>query len=126
MSLIKRWGYLPAVIGIIVLAFTLISLFDILIAVFYSRFYSTAAFIVIFGVGGIFAGIYCYSISIALAPVKNGFTRWSVIILMIITGLAFFFPLATLEGGEYEAAFKSFGVTLALSTLLFMKGKVEL
>lgn len=126
MHLIKKWGYLPAAIGIVVLAFTLISLFDILIAVFYSRFYSTAAFIVIFGVGGIFAGIYCYSISVSLAPVKNEFTRWSVIILIIITGLAFFFPLASLEGGEYEAAFRSFGVTVALSTLLFTKGKVEL
>ena len=125
MRHIKRWGYLPAGLFIIILFFTGTSIFDIVINAVYPRFYSTAAFIVIFGVGGIFAGVFCYTKSIDWSPVKNEVTRWSVIILMILTGLAFFFPLAALEGGEYEAAFRSYGFTLAITSLLFVKGKVE-
>jgi hypothetical protein len=60
-----------------------------------------------------------------MAPVKNEATRWSILLLLIASGIAFFFPLANMEGGEYEAAFRSFGLTLSLSSLLFVKGKVE-
>jgi hypothetical protein len=114
-----------ACLGIIILFFIAVSLLDILIAVIYPRFYSNAAFVVTFGVGGVFAAAFGYTASIPLAPVKNEFARWSLIILMIVTGLLFFFFLAKLEGGEYEAAFKAFGATLAPASLLFMKGKVE-
>jgi hypothetical protein len=38
-------------------------------------------------------------------------------------GLLFFFLLAKMEGGEYEPAFKAFGAMMALSSLLFVKGK---
>lgn len=126
MNFITRWIYLPACIGIILLQFIAASLLDIVLDALYLRFYSTAAFIVIFGVAGIFAAVLCYSKAVGMATVKNEFTRWSVIILMIITGLFFFFLLAPLEGGEYEAAFKSYGVTLALSSLLFIKGNMGL
>jgi hypothetical protein len=106
--------------------FVVTSLFDIVIAVFSARFYSTAAFVVTFGVGGVFAGIFCYSRAVGYAAVKNEFTRWSVIILIWVTAALFIYPLSVLEGGEYQAAFISYGVTLALTTLLFMKGKIEL
>jgi hypothetical protein len=66
-----------------------------------------------------------YTYAIAQALVKNEFTRWSLIILLIITGLLFFLLLAKIEGGEYEAAFKAYGATMALSSLLFVKGKVD-
>ncbi|MBK7434593.1 MAG: hypothetical protein IPI66_12325 [Chitinophagaceae bacterium] len=125
MNFIKKWIYLPLGLGIILLTFVIASLFDIVIAVMNPRFYSTAAFITVFGVAGIFAAVFCYVKAIERATVKNEFARWSIIILMVITGLLFFFPLAALEGGEYEAAFKSFGVTLALASFIFVKGKVD-
>ena len=39
------------------------------------------------------------------------------------TGIIFFTLLAKLEGGEYRAAFQSYGVTLALSSFIFVKEK---
>lgn len=126
MKLIKRWIYIPVAVCIIIILFITASLLDIILAALHPRFYSSAAFIVIFGVAGVFAGIFCYAGSIALCPVKNEFSRWSIMVLMILTGLVFFFWLSVIEGGEYAPAFKSFGVTLAMSSLLFVKGKVEL
>jgi hypothetical protein len=120
-----RWKYLFACMGIILLAFIAVSILDVVIAVLNARFYSNAAFIVTFGVGGVFAAVLGYSISVEAAPVKNELTRWSLIVLMIVCGLLFFFLFSELEGGEYRAPFKAFGVTLALTTFLFMKGKVE-
>lgn len=112
-------------IVVILLTFVIVSLFDIVLAVLYARFYSNAAFIVTFGVGGVFAAVLGYMYGIEQANVKNELARWGLIILIIVTGFLFFFPLAKLEGGEYEAAFKAFGATLALTALLFTKGKVE-
>jgi hypothetical protein len=113
-------------LGIIILMFVVTSILDIVIAVFYARFYSTAAFVVTFGVGGVFAGIFSYARAVGYAAVKNEFTRWSIIILIWVTAALFIYPLSVLEGGEYQAAFISYGVTLALTTLLFIKGKIEL
>lgn len=126
MNLSNRLLSLTIGLGIIILLFTITSLFDIVIAVFYSRFYSTAAFVVTFGVGGVFAGIFSYSRAVGYASVKNEFTRWSVIIFIWIIALLFIFLLSTLEGGEYKTAFISYGITMALTTLLFVKGKLEL
>ena len=116
--------YLPACAAIIMLFFIFTSLADIMLVMFYQRFYSTAAFIVVFGVGGIFAAFFSYTKAIDFAGIKNEFTRWSTIILIWIIALLFIFLFAVLEGGEYKAAFISFGITLALTTLLFMKGEV--
>ncbi len=120
----RSWSLLTC-LGVILLTFVIVSLLDIVIAVFYARFYSVAAFIVTFGVGGVFAAVLGYMYAIPLAPVKNEMARWSLILLMMVTGVLFFFLLAKLEGGEYEAAFKAFGATLALSSFLFVKEKVE-
>ncbi len=124
MNIIKRWIYLPACAGIIVFMFILTSLLDVVLAVFSQRFYSTAAFIVMFGVGGVFAAMFSYTKAVDFAGLKNEFTRWSSIILIWIMALLFIFLFSVLEGGEYAAAFISFGITLALTTLLFMKGEV--
>jgi hypothetical protein len=126
MNLIKRWMYLPVCICIIFLFFIIISLFDILLAVFYSRFYSTAAFVVTFGVGGVFAAFFGYAKAAAMAGVKSRFTRWTILILIWITALLFIFLLSALEGGEYKAAFIAYGITLALTSLLFVKGDLEI
>jgi hypothetical protein len=122
------WGYvkmLVSCLAVTVIVFTVVSLFDILIAVFYARFYSNAAFIVSFGVGGVFGAVLAYFTSIKFAPVKNEQARWFLIITLILTGLLSFFILGKMEGGEYEAAFKAYGATMALGSLLFVKGKVE-
>ena len=98
----KVWGNSKAVlicIATILLTFVIVSLFDIVIAVIYSRFYSDAAFIVTFGVGGIFAGVLGYMNGIA-ATTKTEAGRWILILLLIVAGVIFFFPLAAIEGGS--------------------------
>jgi hypothetical protein len=102
-----------------------VSLLDILLVSFYPRFYSSTAFIVLFGVGGIFAAVFGYMYGIEYAAEKNEPARWSLIIFIAITGLLFFFILSKIEGGEYEPAFKGFGATLSLGSLLFVRGKVD-
>lgn len=124
MNFMNRLKYLSIGLGVILALFIAASLLDIILASVYARFYSTAAFIVIFGVGGVFAGVFCYTIALGMAIVKNENTRWSIIIMMIATGIAFFFFLSVAEGGEYEAALRSFGATLSLTSLLFIKGKL--
>ena len=125
MNLWLKSKYLFACTGIILLLFVSASLLDILLVFAYPRFYSNALFIVCFGVAGIFAAFLGYLQGIDLARSKNQFARWSLIILMISIGVLLFFPVSELEGGEYKAAFKAFGLTLALSTGLFMKGDID-
>ena len=124
----KLWKQLKPVLvcaGIILVMLLITSLFDILLVFFFPRFYSPAAFIVTFGVGGIFAAVFAYVYAIKLAPQKNERARWSLIITIVSTGLLFFFLVAKIEGGEYAPAFKSFGITATLSAFLFAKGKVD-
>lgn len=59
--------------GVLVIA----SLFDIVVAALNPRFYSNAAFIVIFGVAGIFAGVISYMQDIEKANPKNETARWT-------------------------------------------------
>jgi len=126
MNFMKRWVYLAAGLGMIILLFIATSLFDIVLSVFYARFYTTAAFVVTFGVGGVFGTVCCYMQAIKFAPVKNEFTRWTVIIVIWVASALFIFPLSVLEGGEYQAAFIAYGIAMALSTLLFIKGRIEI
>lgn len=102
--------------------FVITSLLDVLLVFFFPRFYSNASFIVIFAVGGIFAGVMGYMNGMEASISKNETARRGFISLLILAGLLFFFLLAKMEGGEYEAPFKAFGATLALSSLLFVKG----
>jgi hypothetical protein len=120
---LKQLKSILAAIITIFLVFVITSLFDVVLVFFFPRFYSNAAFIVTFAVGGIFAGVIVYMNGMESAIKKNETSRWGFISLLIITGLLFFFLLAKMEGGEYEPAFKAFGATMALSSLLFVKGK---
>jgi hypothetical protein len=124
MHLKNRFISLLLALGIIMLMFTIIRLLDIVISVFYARFYSNAAFVVTFGVGGVFACVFSFLKAVEYAVHKNEFTRWSVIILIWVTAALFIYPLSVLEGGEYQAAFISYGITLAFTTLLFINGKI--
>ena len=125
MNLLNKGKGLLLCASAILVVFVAVSFLDIIIAVMYARFYSNAAFIVTFGVGGIFAAVLGYMHGISAMDVKDELARWSLIIFMLIIGLLFFFPLARLEGGEYEAAFKGFGATLGMAGFLFAKGKIE-
>jgi len=125
MNFFNRWKYILAAIGVIITVLIAFSLLDIFIAFFYLRFYTHLSFIVSFGVGGIFAGVFGYVYAIQLAPEKNEFARWSLISTILFMGLLFFFFISRMEGGEYEPAFKAFGATLTLAGFLFIKGKVE-
>ncbi len=125
MRLLQQWKSLLAAIVTIVALFIAASIMDMILSSLFGRFYSTAAFIVTFGVAGIFAATLAYSYGIKLSPEKNEWARWSLIITNITIGLLSFFFVSVTEGGEYEAAFKSFGVTLALANLFFIKSKLD-
>src|SRR5688500_17959262 len=101
MNFFKQLRPLLALVCVVIITLIAVSLLDILIAVFYSRFYTNAAFIVTFGVAGVFAAAYGYTLGIQFAPEKNELARWSLISYMIIIGLFFFFFLSRIEGGEY-------------------------
>lgn len=108
----------------IILTFVAASVLDIVIAVISARFYTSLTFIVLFGVAGIFAAALGYMTSISYVRQKNETARWTLILFILGSGLLFFFWLSRIEGGEYEAAFKSYGATMALASLLFSRGKV--
>jgi hypothetical protein len=118
------WTALMA-IAIILLMFVIVSILDIILAVLNTRFYSTAAFVVIFGMGGVFACVFAYMKAIEMAKQKNELSRWCIISTIILTGILFFFLLAKIEGGEYKAAFKAYGLMVTLTTIIFMRGKID-
>ena len=103
--------------------FIAFSLLDIVIASINLRFYTELAFVVTFGVGGVFAAFYGYFMGMEQAEEKHENARAVLILTLIGLGLIFFFVLSQLEGGEYEIAFKAFGATMALGSLLFVSGK---
>lgn len=123
MNILRMWKHMLVAMAIIVIAFIAASLIDIILAAIHRRFYSMAAFIVIFGVAGIFAGVISYTTAMEKSVTNDKSAKWSLLSLLILTGLCFFFVLAKIEGGEYEIAFKSFGVTLAASSFLFINEK---
>ncbi len=125
MNLLRYGKALLVCAGAIVLMFGIVSLVDFGLAALYPPFYSRTALIVTFGIGGLFAAVFGYIYGIREAPPKKGTACWVLIIFLGLTGLLFFLVLAKLEGGEYEAAFKGFGATLALASFLFVKGEVE-
>jgi hypothetical protein len=110
---------LIALAGIFVVLL-LTSLVDILLSFLYLRFYSRVLFAMLFGVGGVFAAILAYGWAFELAKPADEHTllvRRSLFITLVVCGLSLAFLLAPLEGGEYELAFRAFGITLALTGL---------
>jgi peptidoglycan/LPS O-acetylase OafA/YrhL len=125
MTAVKKIIPLIVAVCYIVLVLVAVSLLDVLLVFIFPRFYSTALFITTFGVGGIFAGGMGFMAGTSSAVKKDEWTRWSLIILIAGIGLLFFLFLSNLEGGEYEPAFKAYGITMVMSMLLFVRGKVE-
>lgn len=99
----------------VIACFVAASIFDILLAAIYSRFYSNALFIVTFGVAGIFAGFMGWSYQLEKNAKEDRVATWVLPVLMIIIASLFIFLLAPVEGGEYASAFISFGITLGLT-----------
>lgn len=106
-----------ATVLFIALVFIAASIFDIILSVVSSRFYSKAAFITIFGVAGIFGGLMAYSAGMQVAGESGNIYRLPIVLLVLATGIIFFLWLARIEGGEYKPAFQAYGVTTALSGL---------
>jgi drug/metabolite transporter (DMT)-like permease len=82
--------------------------------------YTNAVFIVVFGVGGIFAGILGYMAALDRITPGDRLTSVAILAMQIIIGLLFFFPIAAIEGGEYRVPFKAFGCMLVLSSVFFL------
>ncbi len=107
--------------GIIFSGLLAASLIDIVLAALMPRFYTTAAFVLIFGVVGIIATLLSY-ITVTEYGEKQGMQlKWPIIIFHLIIGILLFFLIARLEGGEYKIAFQSYGITTAFSSFLFAK-----
>lgn len=114
---------LLAAVAVIVIVFVAVSLLDIVIAVVYARFYTTAAFVTTFAVAGVFAAVLGYMYGMEQAGDDKSTTHWLLIVFHLLCGTVFFFLLARLEGREYGPAFKAYGITLALGSLLFVTNK---
>ena len=124
MNILKQWRSILTVIIVIIIFLIITSIFDIVISSIFIRFYFNLTFIVIFGVGGIFDGLFSYSYGIKKAHEKNNSAKRTVIATIIFCGLLFFFILSG-QDKEYEPAFKAYGIALALTTLFSAKDKIE-
>lgn len=129
----KNWAYLIGmrgtalpkvtgmVLGILVAGFVAASLLDIFISVLKSRFYTEVAFVVTFVVVGIITASVAYINLSEIQAYKSAATHDTILATLIISGLVFFFPLAKIEGGEYEVAFKGYGAAIAATSFLFFR-----
>jgi len=124
MKFLHLWKPVLLALVSVAVVFVAASILDIVLAVLHPRFYSNAAFCVIFGVAGIFAAIVAYSWGKSFVPAKDNIGRWVLIITIIIAGLVFFFVLAFIENREYEWACRAFSITLVPATIFFAKAKV--
>lgn len=111
--------------GILFLGLLVTTLFDILLVFTQPRFYSNALFIVTFGVGGVFAAVFAYMKGIERSEQKDEMARWSLVGLLVIAGILLYFVIARLEGGEYAFPFRAYGISIALTSLIFVRGKVD-
>jgi hypothetical protein len=118
--MLKLLRPLIAATACIIITLIAVSIVDIFISVLFSRFYSSVAFIVTFGIGGMFAAVLAYMYAKDQMTNRDEMSRWMIILWIILAGILFFFPFANLEGGEYASAFKAYGATLALGSLLFV------
>lgn len=124
MKIFQLWKPVLVALLTVSIIFVAAGIFDIILAVIHPRFYSNAAFCVVFGVAGIFASIFAYSYAKPFMAEGNKTARWTLPITIIIASLVFFFVLAPNKNAEYEWACKSFAITLATATLFFAKEKI--
>ncbi len=95
------------------------SILDIILATIgeFTGTYSNVAFVVIFGVAGIFAAVF------TLSPPekfnKNPVPLWVMLVYNLIIGALYYFLISLLEGGEYELPFRSLAVMLVAGSLFF-------
>lgn len=113
------------VITVVIIMLVAVSIFDILLAVVYSRFYTSALFAITFAVAGIFAGFFSYAYGTKLHKENAGKARWPVTAMIVLTGIIFCFLIAPLEGGEYEVPFITFGIALIAGALFVNWLKID-
>lgn len=119
----KFFKPIVALFATVIIVFVAVSLLDIFISVLFPGVYAKGLFIVTFCAGGIFAAALGFIYAMQQVSEKNEKARWILISLQMTMGLFIFFLLSKIEGGEYASAFKAFGSTLALGSLLFVKAK---
>jgi len=124
MKFLQLWKPVLVALILVSVVFVAAGILDIVLAVLQPRFYSNAAFCVIFGVAGIFASIMAYSSGKYFVTATDKFGRLVLIITIIVAGIIFFFLLASIENREYEWACRSFGITLVGATIFFIKAKL--
>ena len=109
----------------LVALFLLVSLVDVVMIFLYPRFYSLLLFICSFGVAGVFAGLFAYGAGRQQIPSINRRQETLVFALVSLMGILFVFPLSLLEGGEYEPAFKAYGIGTLLGSFLVYRLKPD-
>lgn len=117
MNLLKS---LLAAICTIIIVFAMVCLLDWVIISLYHGFYTRLSIVITFGIGGIVAATTAYFNGIKMADRVSETIHWSLIDLILLLGIFFFFFLARIEHKEYEIAFKAFGSTLSLGSCLFI------
>ena len=116
---------LLTVITVVVVMLVVVSVFDIILAVVYSRFYTSALFAITFAVAGIFAGFFSFAYGTKLYKENAGKARWPVTAMIVLTGLILCFLIAPLEGGEYKVPFITFGIALIAGSLFVNWLKID-
>lgn len=117
----NRFKAFSTSLSAIIVVFVFVSIIDLIIAMINVRYYTSIPFIVTYGISGMFAAVFGFYYGKQMMPSVNKNETWYLIGFQVITGLSCFFIFGKLEGGDYEAAFKSFGAALALGSLLFIK-----
>lgn len=113
------------VVLVLVAGFVAVSLFDLVMSVMNPRKYSKLFFVVVFGIGGAFAGFQAYATGYKSLKEKSKRPHPYTFLLILATSGIFFFLLALLEGGEYGTAFRSYSVMSSLAGALCLHLKVD-
>ena len=89
----------------------------------FPEFYSLTAFILSFAIGGILAAALSFEYGMQINATQDPAEKFSIIVLQVLTGAASYFLLSKLQQSAYEIPFKSFGLALALGSLLYIGKK---
>ncbi len=105
----------------IIIVFIGLAFTALLTSMLVPNFHSIIIFIASFAIGGVLASALSFEYGITFSGGRNSQSKLILVIVQIIIGLAGFFILSGIQQGEYEIPFKSFGVALALGSLLHLK-----
>ncbi|MBS1760729.1 MAG: hypothetical protein JST23_11460 [Bacteroidetes bacterium] len=105
---------------IINIVFVLISVIDIVVAKALTKNYTLWYLLVIYSIGGVFASIWSFLLGMKFCSRKSSLTKWGLISFLITAGIISAYWLSNIEEGAYKAAFRGYGISLILGSLLFV------